>query len=69
MASLPKTPSPSLYLLKNPTLVTLFPKKALPVFLFANKPSHHIYLILNKTLHLFSMSRIFPKIMIKPFHS
>ena len=69
MAFLPKTPSPSRYLLKNPHPCNPFSQKALPIFLIANKPSHHIYLILNKPLHLFSMSRIFPEIMIRPFHS
>ena len=61
---MPKTPSPQIYLLKNPYP---FPKIALPVSSFCKQTLHHLNLIINKPMHLSSRPKIFLKIITKPF--
>ena len=59
---MPKTPSPQIYLLKNPYP---FPKIALPVSSFCKQTLHHLNLITNKPLILFKITQLVSKIQTK----
>jgi len=52
MATLPKTPPPFLYSIKNPSTYCFYSKRTLPFTLFSNKPFPHANIILNMSLAL-----------------
>ena len=51
----PKAPPLPSNLLRVPTPLSLFPKEALPIFLFADQPYHYMKIILN-------ISLLFPRV-------
>ena len=67
MASLPKTPSPSLYLLKNPHPCNPFSQKGPPYFPFCKQTLPPYKIFTTKSLPLSRMLQNISRIPNKPF--